>query len=110
MNFALGKGFPVEPEVLRNYFDPSKFLIKLTPVNPTVRSLENNIDSLLREKPEEVKALVDMLKMEGFDVIVSVGELEENKIGSNCGQFIMRYINSRKDVEGSYEYRIYSVE
>ncbi|OGN98028.1 MAG: radical SAM protein, partial [Chloroflexi bacterium RBG_13_50_21] len=45
LNFALALGMPVDPTVLLNYFDPDKFLIKITPLNPTYRARENNLVS-----------------------------------------------------------------
>jgi 23S rRNA (adenine2503-C2)-methyltransferase len=55
--------------------------------------------------------IVDMFREEGFDVVLSIGELEENRIGSNCGQFIQRALQARSRPQRSYEldhYRINS--
>ncbi|RAM59386.1 hypothetical protein DS67_03805 [Mesotoga sp. SC_4PWA21] len=40
--------------------------------------------------------LVEGLRENGFDVITSAGEPEENKIGSNCGLFIRRPLQGSK--------------
>jgi len=37
-------------------------------------------------------------------VIISVGELEENKIGSNCGQYVQRHLNAQKKLEEAYTF------
>jgi len=38
-------------------------------------------------------------------VILSIGELEENKIGSNCGQFVQRHLNSPLKIAEAYKYK-----
>ena len=43
LNFALAQGFPLEAKKLAACFDPDLFLIKITPVNPTVRALANDL-------------------------------------------------------------------
>lgn len=106
LNFALGRDFPISPKVLREYFDPSIFLIKITPVNPTIRAIKNRIDSLIKDKEEEAEDIVKALEREGYEVIVSIGELEENKIGSNCGQLIKRYLEESRISTDSYSYEI----
>ncbi|HHH80196.1 MAG TPA: radical SAM protein, partial [Thermoplasmatales archaeon] len=86
LNFALIKETPVDPNVLTEFFDTKKFLIKITPVNPTVKSMENKVESLINSKPsKQAKELIEKLRQVGYEVILSIGELEENKIGSNCG-------------------------
>ena len=39
------------------------------------------------------KKLARSIEKFGFETIISIGELEENRIGSNCGQYISRYLN-----------------
>ena len=55
---------------------------------------------------EDNSGLVSRLKDAGYDVIISIGNLEENKIGSNCGQFIRKYtMEGVSDLtQGSYSY------
>ncbi|MBS3067245.1 radical SAM protein [Candidatus Micrarchaeota archaeon] len=89
LNFALMKDYPVEPKVIDEYFDSNKFLVKITPLNPTKKATDNNLISALdSENENSIDKLVEDLRSLGFDVIVSIGELEENQIGSNCGQFV----------------------
>jgi len=87
LNFALAEGMPVDAAELRRHFSPDIFLIKLTPVNPTHRARRNEIVSHIRPD-EERNAVVDSLREVGYEVIVSIGELAENHIGSNCGQYV----------------------
>ena len=107
LNFALAEGFPLEARQLLTCFDPALFLIKITPVNPTVRAMANDLHPVFAlDRPNE--DLVERLRQAGYDVLVSMGEAEENAIGSNCGQFIRSYLASQKDpLRGaSYSYKI----
>jgi len=107
LNFALAEGMPVDPEVLLNTFDPQIFLIKITPLNPTYRAVENNltsyIDPLQRDAQYE---LVSNLQQHGYDVILSIGETEENYIGSNCGQYIRRHLSACNHINDGYTYQV----
>ena len=90
LNFALSKEFPVDPSVIAKYFSPEKFLIKITPLNPTNNVEKNALSSALDpNNPDSISQVVEDFRKDGFQVIVSIGELEENQIGSNCGQFVM---------------------
>lgn len=107
LNFALAQGMPVDPEVLLTYFSPEKFLIKITPLNPTYRARENELVSYVNplsavEKYEIIQALQDA----GYQVILSIGEMEENFIGSNCGQYLRRHLQAEAPIEDGYTYQV----
>ncbi len=88
LNFAAAKGYPINEEALLHHFDPAIFLIKITPVNPTLRARENELESLMQAGDSAGHAgLEERLTRAGYQVIVSYGEEEENAIGTNCGQF-----------------------
>lgn len=107
LNFALSTESRLDTGTLFHYFDPTLFLVKLTPVNPTVSVTEANISSAIREGQEQSGGgVVDRLRDKGYEVLVSIGEWEENRIGSNCGQFIKRFQQSRLSMEDSYNYRL----
>ncbi len=110
LNFAPIIGYPIDVEVISQYFDPDLFLIKITPVNPTLRSqdasLFSAIDPFNRSTSEP---LIELFRKKGFDVILSVGEPEENKIGSNCGQYIQRALAVHHRPKQSYELERYSI-
>ncbi len=91
LNFALSRGYPLEAAALRARFDPETFLVKITPVNPTLRARENGLQAALDEGQEEPAAVAE-LRRAGYEVIVSIGEVEENAIGSNCGQFLRAFL------------------
>ncbi|MCK5131386.1 MAG: radical SAM protein [Candidatus Sabulitectum sp.] len=107
LNFALAKGSPLEPEVLLAHFDPEYFLIKITPLNPTYRAMENNLASHIDPASTEKRNdLVENIRDAGYRVIVSIGEQEENRIGSNCGQYLKAHVDSKKSMNAGYTYPI----
>jgi 23S rRNA (adenine2503-C2)-methyltransferase len=91
LNFCLMEGIPVDPALVREHFDPENFLIKLTPLNPTSRAESAGLVSLIDQGREEgASGFIEAFRDQGFDVLLSIGEYEENQIGSNCGQYLGR--------------------
>jgi 23S rRNA (adenine2503-C2)-methyltransferase len=108
LNFALAEENPVDPQVLLHYFNPEKFLIKITPLNPTYRAQEHGLSSYIDPHHQgEDYPLVEALRAVGYRVIVSIGEVEENYIGSNCGQYVRRHLEKVVGIKGGYTYPIY---
>lgn len=105
LNFALAEKSPCDAQVLKKYFNPKIFLIKFTPLNPTYKTLKYNLKSYIRPDAESHK-IVERIKEKGYETIVSIGELEENKIGSNCGQYITKIKKSAETHKESYSYKI----
>ena len=107
LNFALAENSPIEADVLTRYFDPGRYLIKLTPINPTSRATKNNLTSQIDPtRPETAESLAQPLLEAGYEVIVSIGEVEENEIGSNCGQYVLNYLESGVMVKDGYTYQV----
>jgi len=107
LNFALAHGMPVDPAVLLTYFDPQKFLIKITPLNPTYRARENDLVSYIDPlSAVEKYEIVQALQESGYQVILSIGETEENLIGSNCGQYLRRHLMAEAPIEDGYTYQV----
>ena len=105
LNFALAQDVPVDPEVLLKHFDPARFLIKITPLNPTYRATENKLTTYIDPFNEnKVYKVVSSLEEAGYQVIVSIGEVEENYIGSNCGQYIKRHLSTSGSINDGYTY------
>ena len=50
--------------------------------------------------------IIEALRAAGYEVIVSVGELEENLIGSNCGQYLTRHLEEERKMEKGYSYQL----
>ena len=105
LNFALADSTILEPEVLLSHFNPEDFLIKITPVNPTYNAQKNNLESSISNSSKQ-NVIVDKLKNAGYEVIVSIGDLTENEIGSNCGQHVMNYLEKKVKLENSYTFPI----
>lgn len=91
LNFIVMKDVPIDTGRIAKLFDGENFLIKLTPLNPTYRAQYHKIHpGFDPDKPETIQNLISEFEARGFEVILSIGELEENQIGSNCGQYLER--------------------
>jgi len=108
LNFALAEGMPLEAPVLMRHFDPEKFLVKMTPVNPTCEADRSGVRSSIVHGAEP-ESVTGPLRDAGYEVIVSIGELEENHIGSNCGQYIRRYLDSGDGFRTAYNYGLVEI-
>jgi 23S rRNA (adenine2503-C2)-methyltransferase len=87
LNFAMAEGVEADPAVIARSFDRERFMVKLTPVNPTESAVRNGYGSVLSASaPDAAAGLVEALESRGFDCIVSIGDEREIAIGSNCGQ------------------------
>lgn len=105
LNFALAKDVPLDPRVLSKYFSPEKFLIKITPVNPTYRAVKNHLFSYINpSKSDASYQILDEIISAGYEVITSIGNIEENYIGSNCGQYVNMHLISKERIEEGYKY------
>ncbi|MHB8873308.1 MAG: radical SAM family protein [Myxococcaceae bacterium] len=89
LNFAAARGEPLDPKVLLQYFDPGKFVVKLTPINPTLAAAASGLVSLL--DPCDLpgaQTVAAGFERAGYQTILSFGEVRENDIGSNCGMYV----------------------
>ncbi len=92
LNFVMTDEVPIDPDVIARHFDPESTCVKITPLNPTNRSVEQHLSTALPpHAPEAADALCDALARHGFDIILSIGDVRENEIGSNCGMAVRRY-------------------
>lgn len=108
LNFAPLVGYPIDTTKLNEHFDPEFFIIKLTPLNPTIRSMDHGIRSVLQHGcPETCMDLMNALYDQGYEVILSLGEEVENRIGSNCGQYVQRMLSEGRRPEGAYDVQPY---
>ncbi|MEJ5166718.1 MAG: radical SAM protein, partial [Thermoanaerobaculia bacterium] len=98
LNFALMEERDLDIEKVASIFSKEKFLIKITPVNPTISAIKNKIPSLWFEDFEKISQISKSLKERGFETVESLGELKENEIGSNCGQYIQRFLREKNTV------------
>lgn len=89
LNFAPADGLPLKPTSLLEYFSPEKYLVKLTPINPTKKAIQSGLRSVIDPSSQEkCESIARRFERAGFETILSIGELEENIIGSNCGMYV----------------------
>lgn len=99
LNFAAPAGYPLDPSALLEHFSPEHFAVKLTPVNPTDKVLARGLVSRIDPgREDDCRALVQRFQAAGYKTILSIGELEENRIGSNCGMYVSRPALAREAV------------
>jgi len=111
LNFAMTQGYPVDPEVIAEHFDPAKFFIKITPLNPTSNVKRKRLRSAVDpHNGDSSRQITNSFRDFGFDVLLSIGELEENKIGSNCGQFVSVIQDGGYAVRTDYETLKYTTD
>jgi 23S rRNA (adenine2503-C2)-methyltransferase len=109
LNFALARHVPLDARILRQYFSPEKFLVKITPINPTYRAEENRIASYIDvQNMSTGDQMIESLRDQGYDVILSIGNMEENQIGSNCGQYLRTHLNAHEKMGDGYTYPLVS--
>jgi len=110
LNFAVAKDIPIEPDRLCEYFDPELFLIKLTPLNPTFNVEKSELSSGIDPyHPDSASLLVNSFEKAGYSVILSIGEVEENAIGSNCGQYATMVRNGSFALRDGYSSENYAL-
>lgn len=106
LNFAAASTAPIDPAVLLDHFSPDRFLIKITPLNPTYRARESGLVSRIdpaATSPGEPD-LLNRLRKSGYEVILSIGNAEENLIGSNCGQYLRSHLSADRPMDDAYVY------
>lgn len=107
LNFALGVNSPIDVRVLRKHFDPDLFLVKITPLNPTYQAQRHGLVSYFTKTDGDYPdPLVEEIAGAGYRVILSIGELEENEIGSNCGQYVQRHLQADQPLREGYTYQV----
>jgi len=110
LNFAVAEDSKIDPQVIRNIFDPAKYWIKLTPINPTSKAVHNKLETGITKENTEYFPLVKEFEELGFDAAVSIGAWEENEIGTNCGQFATQYKNGIVGIKEGYTTTNYNMD
>jgi len=89
LNFAVAD-FSVDAELLRKFFNPKHFIIKLTPMHKTTTALENGIETFGDYTTMyPYKQLEEDLKAVGFDVLVFIASEAEDLGMITCGNAIL---------------------
>ncbi|MFI5349498.1 MAG: isochorismatase family protein [Elusimicrobiota bacterium] len=90
LNFALAADQPLDPATAAAIFDPERFLVKITPVNPTHAAEASGSARLWSESPPDVASAAAGLRARGFQVILSPSEPAEVEAATSCGQLWSR--------------------
>ena len=89
LNFAIA-GYEIDPAILKNYFDPKYYLIKLTPMHKTAEALTNGIATEGDYTTfHPYKKYEDELTAAGYDVLVFIASHEEDASRITCGNAIL---------------------
>lgn len=89
LNFAVAD-YEINPEKMRDLFDPHKFIVKLTPMHKTRTALEHDIHTAGDYTTlYPYQAIEEGLKAVGFDVLVFVASEYEDLGRITCGNAIL---------------------
>jgi len=110
LNFAVSESSIIDPNKIAQIFDTERFFIKITPVNPTSCAIENKIQSAITQKNEKIFPLAEQFRQLGFETLISIGDWEENQIGTNCGQFASEYVMGNAEIKKNYTTANYELE
>ena len=92
---------------MRIDFNPDKFLVKVTPLTPTYQAIATGLKSYVDpEKGLESYPDLQAIEQAGYQLILSIGEREENRIGSNCGQYVQKHILENSGLASGYTYQV----
>ncbi len=89
LNFAVAS-WAIDPAVLRRHFDPSDYVVKLTPMHKTTTAIEHGLRTRgdytsLHPYAQHEAALRDA----GYDVLVFLASIEEDLSRITCGNAIL---------------------
>lgn len=90
LNFAVAKNWEIDPAVLLRYFNPSDYLVKLTPMHRTGKATQAHIETAgdyttLAPYADHESAL----RKAGYDVLVFIASREEDEGRITCGNAIL---------------------
>lgn len=90
LNIALADEYEVDANRLKELFDPSNFMVKITPLHKTIACGENDIKTTggyYEYTP--YKDVENRLKKVGFDVLVFIPSLDEDSSRITCGNAML---------------------
>ncbi len=90
LNFALADNYEINAEKLRDFFNPKKFMVKITPIHLTKSCNENKIQTTRGyfEYSPYRKIEKELINKE-FDVLVFIPSIEEDESRITCGNAIL---------------------
>lgn len=90
LNFALADNYIIDSKYLASLFDPSRFMVKITPLHKTASCDENGMSTTGGyDSFTPYKQIEEELKSAGFDVIVFVPSYDEDNGLITCGNAIL---------------------
>jgi len=94
LNFAVADGYEISGKKLADLFDPTRWMVKLTPIHNTAASTSNSIGTkggYSSFTPYE--DIEQDLISNGFDVLTFVPSEEEERGMITCGNALLAHIN-----------------
>jgi 23S rRNA (adenine2503-C2)-methyltransferase len=90
LNFAVAEHWEIDPAVLLRYFNPSDYLIKLTPMHRTGKATQAHIETAGDYTTLAPYAAHEAaLRKAGYDVLVFIASREEDEGRITCGNAIL---------------------
>jgi 23S rRNA (adenine2503-C2)-methyltransferase len=100
LNFAYSTDYEINGKVIADRFDTDKFMCKITPIHNNNACRYNNIETVNGyESYYPYKQPEESLKEYGFDVLVFVPSMDEEKGLVTCGNAILGGSNLEREVE-----------
>lgn len=89
LNFPVCE-WPIDPKVLLRYFDPEKFICKLTPMHITNAAIKNGHETEGDyTSPVSYKKIKEDLEKSGYEVLVFVTSRDEDEGMITCGNAVL---------------------
>lgn len=99
LNFAYSTDYEIDSELLARLFDTKKFMCKITPIHNNNACNKNNIKTIGGyESWEPYRKPEEALKEAGFDVLVFVPSIDEERGLVTCGNAILGGSELKTDV------------
>lgn len=90
LNFAYSTDFEIKTETMRRFFDPDKFMCKITPIHNNNACRENGIETIDGYSSYHPYADAEqVLKDAGFEVLVFVPSMDEENGLVTCGNAVL---------------------
>ena len=90
LNFAVTKDTILNAKVLSELFDKDKFIVKITPIHETESAIQNGFDVTTTYTDYDVyREFERPLVNDGWDVIVFVPSIEEDRDRITCGNALI---------------------
>jgi len=89
LNFPLAE-WAIDPDVLIRYFDPEKYIVKLTPLHKTDRGGKNGLETPGDYCASETyEAIADKIRDAGYEVLVFIASEDEDAGMITCGNAVL---------------------